>query len=146
MGEPVENRVVAVVLGDGPSVIAGVVVDLEGPTPGHYYSGVTNEDGYLALEVAASLGASQLTLTKAGYVPYSVHVDLVTLPWVANQSIRVGGPRRDATDICLPALEADMPAPSTRDQVCAVEMWFQGLRVDLPDYGRVPWFGPFINS
>jgi len=36
--------------------------------------------------------------------------------------------------------------PLTRAEVCAVEMWFQGLRVTLPDYGTVPWFGPFINS
>jgi|SRR5581483_8949130 len=34
----------------------------------------------------------------------------------------------------------------TRDDICAVQMQFQGLSVTLPDYGTIPWFGPFINS
>src|SRR4051812_22935917 len=34
----------------------------------------------------------------------------------------------------------------TREEVCNVQMWFQGLRVTLPGYGTIPWFGPFANS
>jgi hypothetical protein len=93
-------------------VIPGVRATLEGPTPGHYYEGDTNEDGYLLLQrVVASLGASHLTLSKPGYVDVSVHVDLVTLPQVENQAIRVGSKPKTATDIVLPALERAIPAP-----------------------------------
>jgi hypothetical protein len=70
---------------DGWKPIAIVVYDVNGkPLPGatvkldgnpNVYP-QTNRDGYTIVDVPMSLQASQLYVTIAGYVPFSVHVDL----------------------------------------------------------------------
>lgn len=39
-----------------------------------------------------------------------------------------------------------MPPPPTRDQILSARGSFQGLTVDTQQYGRLPWFDPFLGS
>lgn len=119
-----QYKAVAVVVFDSAGPLAGASINLEGnlnPYP------LTNGDGYsIVNNVPLQLIASQLTVSHAGYVTYSAHVDIPP----SNTTLRV----------TLQAVVVPLPAPPTRDEALGAKLTFQGLVVETSQFGKLPWF------
>ncbi len=89
--------------------------------------GLTDANGY-HLFVGIPAGAQQFDVTKDGYVGAHVHFENA-----ANQNIAI-------------TLVPTLPAPPTRDELLGCQDTFQGLLVDIPGYGPVPWFEVALSS
>jgi hypothetical protein len=115
---PPAEKAVAVVVSSSSGPVAGAKVVLDGDSN---VFPLTNSDGYtIDNHCPASLTASQLTVTKDGYVPYSEHVDLVA----GEQTLR-------------PTIKSAHKDPSTVSDSAlrAFKGNFCGIRIDGLPYG-----------
>lgn len=73
-------------------------------------------------------GGAWLHVKQNGYIPVDYR-----LPNPIEQS-------PDLDEIHLVPLPPPLPPPPTRQQALSMQLTFQGLYVDCPPYGRLPWF------